>query len=250
MKILLRLSISICSLSVCLAVAVQAQSRPAPSLTDDDLAPVAVSKPANVSPAAADGKAKADGKGAEEKKAEGKAENPAETAWNERLRQAQAKVKDLERRADQAELQITQVRNNQNDATRARSTDEINQANNRQSELGQQSRQLREEAAVAQAEVNALLAEGQANGYHVIKADETTRNAEAQEDQSDAQARIQVIQLRITRIRSEMLRTSDNYARNRLRAELQEEEENLNQARNKAQAGRKQKEVTNSQENN
>ncbi len=169
----------------------------------------------------------------------------AERDWNERLRQARERVKDLERRADQAELEIVRLRNiqfspaPQDAGTSAR-------INRQVAELSALMRRLRAEAAVAQHEVNALLEEGEIKQFKLLSLSPTTetgepnlnyyrqRFLELDTDLRDAEARAQVMRLRANDLRRRITInsvTGDNFFIGRLRDQLQETQQGLELAR-------------------
>ncbi len=223
-----------------LATVVVAQARaPLPTLTSDDVvgskpaapAPPAITKDAGKTPlekaSAKDAAATASAKSSEEDP-----KKKAEQEWNERLKKAQQKQSDLERRADQTELQITQLRNQLFSAA-SRSPELNGQINVRISELTTQCNRLRAEAQTAQQEVTTLQAEGRNNAYQVMTASLTSEKGEPdakayqeehgrmQTELRDAQARIDVLQIRLNSVQSEVFKkgNGDNFTLNRLRQE-------------------------------
>lgn len=216
-----------------------AQTRPpTPTLTTDD---VIGARPMTPAPAA-----KEDGKpvAATEKPATkeatsstpataaDEAKKKAEKDWNERLKKAQEVLSDLARRADQSELQITQLRNQLFSAT-SRAPEANGQLNARLSELSGLRNRLRAEAQTAQQEVAKLEAEGQRNAYQTSALSLTNEKGEPdaqafqteytklQSELRDAQARIEVLQMRLNRAQAEVLNrgNGDNFTLNRLRQE-------------------------------
>jgi chromosome segregation ATPase len=237
------LSLTVFGLFTSVAVA---QSRaPLPTLTTDD---VIGSKPAPPAPSAT---AKEAGKTSSEKTVAkdsdatastaasvAPAEDPkkkAEKEWNERLKKAQEKQRDLERRADQVELQITQLRNQLFSAS-AKSPEMNGQINARISELTGQRNRLRAEAQAAQQDVATLESEGHSNAYQVMTVSLTNEKGEPdakayqaeqeklQNDLRDAQARIEVLRVRLNSVQAEVLKkgNGDNFTLNRLRQEREQ----------------------------
>jgi chromosome segregation ATPase len=168
----------------------------------------------------------------------------AEKEWNEKLAKLRERVKDLERRADQAELEVNRLRNFLFSAE-PRDAGTNAQINARISELNELAKQLRAEAKATQAEVDALLAEGEAKKYKIASLSPTTktgepnldyyqsRYAELLSDLRDAEARTQVMQLRINELRrriNDNARTGDNFFLGRLRDELDEAQLGLEKA--------------------
>ncbi|MFN0120605.1 MAG: hypothetical protein ACKV2V_08895 [Blastocatellia bacterium] len=180
-----------------------------------------------------------------------KTEDPAETEWKQRLREAQEKAKTLERNADQVELEIIQVRNQRyNNSNQAASA--LNEGTARIETLTRRNQELRKQAATSQAEVQKMLDEGnkagyqtqaQASGNNNDSRDNTENaNADNTQDIRDLETRQQVIQNRINQISAKIRQTmgsGDNFALNRLRQELRQEQANLEDTRAKAEASRK-----------
>jgi chromosome segregation ATPase len=241
-----------------MVAAQQPPRRPMPTLTDETAAPV---KPAPPAPADASSAAaspatdpakpaapagqKAEGQNADSAQTTDEQQRElAEKDWNEKLSKARERVKDLERRADQAELEVNRLRNFQFSAE-PRDAGTNAQINARVAELNELARRLRAEAKTAQEEVDALLAEGAEKNYKIAKLSPTTKTgavnleyyesrfAELQSELRDAMARAQVMQLRINALRfriNDNARTGDNFFLGRLRGELQEAEGGLEQA--------------------
>jgi chromosome segregation ATPase len=220
-----------------MAVTVLAQQppRPMPVMTNDQALPLRSDADANKteSPKAAAPQTQSDKQG-----------DAAEQAWNEKLAKLRQKVKDLERRADQAELEINRLRNVQFSAE-PRDAGTNAQINARVSELNELARQLRAEAKATQDELEALLAEGEAKKYKIAELPLTTKTGEPnldyyqsrlvelQSDLRDAEARAQVMQLRINEIRLRIngnAVSGDNFFLGRLRDELQEAQEGFDKA--------------------
>jgi chromosome segregation ATPase len=173
----------------------------------------------------------------------------AEQEWNERLSTAQDKLRELERRADNAELEITRLRNAQfSSAPKDTNTDA--DINARVAELAGQVRTLREQAKNAQAEVDALKHEGEEKKYKRAEGSAKlsdgspnvsyyqSRIAELRQELSAADTRIQVIQLRINDLSTRIRKNSggdgsDVFALRRLKTSLQEEQKNLAEAQAK-----------------
>lgn len=193
-----------------------------------------------------------------------KAENEtAENEWNEKLRAAQQKVAELKRNADSKELEISRLRNQQFSAT-AKDAGDSAAINARAERLASEVRNLREEAARAQAEVAVLRQEGEQKEYKIAQESATrpdgSPNAGYYESRltilktelSDADTAMQVIQLRINdltlRLRKNVggldekgrrTNSSDVFAIRRLKTALQEEEQKLSEAQQKrAEAAR------------
>lgn len=184
--------------------------------------------------------------------------------WNEKFRAAQARAKELERRADGVELDIGRLRNQLFDAAPKDAGDNT-AISARLNQLASQLQSLRAQAAAAQAEVDALKREGEAHKFQFNEGSPKladgrpnlkyyqSRMAELRQDFNDAVNRQQVIQLRLndlnTRIRKNSggvdeqgraSNTSDAFAIRRLRTALQEEQKKMTEAEDKkSEASRK-----------
>ena len=134
----------------------------------------------------------------------------AERDWNARLLQARERARDLERRADEADLTATQSRNNIFHAD----ANALNTNNARVAELRGYVRAYRAEARAAQEAVNRLLDEGREDGFQLYALSPTLKNGEPnleyyrsrfltlQRDWQDAQARADVLQQRVNRLQT------------------------------------------------
>jgi DNA repair exonuclease SbcCD ATPase subunit len=186
----------------------------------------------------------------------------AEKAWNERLKKAREKAKDLERRADQAELEMNRVRNFLFSAE-PRDAGTNGMLLNRITELNAIQRRLREEAAIAHREVEATLDEGATRRFRELTLSPTTpsgdpnleyytsRYAELRQELTDAEMRTAVMQLRVNDINRRITGNAgnfisfggggsipsggDNFFLGRLRDELQIVEDALGHARTRMQ---------------
>lgn len=230
-----------------IAVGAAAQSRDVPTLTTDDVinarrtAPRAESplKPTSPQHKSSSSQSEAASATAERQP------RPGERAWNEALRQARAKLKDLERSADQTELEIARLRSAQFDPTRPQAPEDSGRINAQVADLTAKLKALRAEAKAAQERVDALLAEGEAKGYEVETIELQKKNgepnlagyrqrfAELKTELHDATARAEVLQLRINNIYGEQRRNEngDNFYLGRLRAERAEVAAELDRVR-------------------
>ena len=222
-----------------LTTVVGAQSRaPIPTLTSEDV--IGTKQVVSKTPATEIGKNSSQSEKALAKDAVStapvkSAEDPkkkAEKDWNERLKKAREKLSELERRADQAELQMTQLRNQLFSAT-SRGPELNSQLNARIGEFTEQRNRLRAEAQIAQQEVTTLQSEGRNNSYQVIEATLVNEKGEPdvkayqveqeklQNELRDAQARVEVLQIRLNSVQGEVLKkgNGDNFTLNRLRQE-------------------------------
>ena len=160
----------------------------------------------------------------------------AEKDWNAKLGQAQEKVSGLERQADQSELEIARLRNQLFSAD-AKLPEARGQLVTQMGELTAQMNKLRTDAKIAQKDVDTLIADGKANNYKTENAAQAGEKSDSdphakqkaeqklKTELSDAQARIEILQLRLNSNHAETLRkgSGDNFTLNRLR----EEKENI-----------------------
>ena len=169
----------------------------------------------------------------------------AQQAWNERLQKSRNRVKDMERRMDQTEIEINRLCNFLSGAE-PRSTKIQNQTAAHVAELTAQLHRLRDEAVIAQEEADAILAEGAAKKFKVESLAPTTpsgepnllyyraRFDELQMDRRDSELRAWVMQLRITDLNRRITLnsgTGDNFFIGRLRDELQQAQRGMELAR-------------------
>ncbi len=225
----------------------QQPPRPTPTMTGDQ-----VVIPPSATPAATPDANKNANKAESAPPTQGDNQDAAEKAWNEKLAKLREKVKDLERRADQAELEINRLRNFQFSAE-PRDAGANAQINARVAELTELALKLRAEAKATQSEVDALLAEGEAKKYKLAAPSPTTatgepnldyyrtRLAELETELHDAEARAQVMQLRMNEIRLRIngnAVSGDNFFLGRLRSELQEAQEGFDKAQARISAVR------------
>lgn len=239
------------SLFLLLATNLAAQSKaPIPTLTTDDVIGARPTAPGTSSPVNDAAKPPAEktaptGTTATPTTATAdETKKKAEKDWNNRLKQAQERHQELERRADQTELQITQLRNQLFSAT-ARAPETNSQLNTQISEFTALRNRLRAEAQAAQQDVAKLEAEGQANAYQVARVSLTNEKGEpnstayqAEQDRlrneiQDAQARLTVLQIRLNNVQAEVLNRSngDNFTLNRLRQEREQVTTELKETR-------------------
>ncbi len=246
-----------------LATLVMAQTKaPLPTLTSDDVIGTKPSVP--MPPTSAKDAQKAavepakDATATASVKSEADPKKKAEKEWSERLKKAQEKQSDLERRADQIELQITQQRNQLFSAA-ARAPETNGQINAHISELSELRNQLRAKAQSAQQEVATLQSEGRNNTYQVSETSLTNEQGapdakayqaeqeKLQTELRDAQARVEVLQIRLNSVQGDVLKkgNGDNFTLNRLRqerertiSELAETRTRIEDLSNKLQAHR------------
>ena len=171
--------------------------------------------------------------------------NLEERNWNERLKAAQARVKELNRQADQTELEINRVKNFLYGAE-PRPANEHKNMINQIGMLTEDLRTLRAEAARAQAQVDAILDEGTVRGFRVLSRGLTTRSgapstdafrqryAELVQELNDLKSRESVLQLRANDVFRRILinsGTGDEFYNNSLRDDKYESQSELENAR-------------------
>jgi hypothetical protein len=171
--------------------------------------------------------------------------NLDERNWNDRLKAAQERVKELNRRADQTELEINRLRNFLYGAE-PRPANEHKNVINQISLLTEDLRTLRAEAARAQTQVDAILDEGTVRGFRVLSAGLTTRSgrpstdafrqryASLNQELADLRSRESVLQLRANDIFRRILinsGTGDEFYNNSLRDDKYESQSELENTR-------------------
>jgi len=210
--------------------------------TDDVLGPVA-------QPLAGSKEAKAEGteaKAGAKKGSEAKV-SPEELAWRERVKTARARAKDLQRAAEEAELRITELRNElgasgQSAAYRNNTAAELEQA-------GKRAVELRAEARAAADDLNELLDYGKQKGFTEAaepkpesedgKPNEEyyrARLAELTEQINGAQRQIQLYDNRVRDISQRILmnggkRGGDNFYTLQLQQDRQDAQQKLDDAK-------------------
>ncbi|MBI3653166.1 MAG: hypothetical protein HY231_19230 [Acidobacteria bacterium] len=157
----------------------------------------------------------------------------AEMAWSIRLRIAQERARDLERRADATELEINRLQNRLFSGEPRPSKTQVEWIANI-GELTRELRRLRGEAQIARAQVEELLDEGVAAGFRAYATTTAlqlqegmsagqyyrTRDGELKTELSDTERRAEVMQLRINDLSRRILLNSgsgDEFYNARLR---------------------------------
>lgn len=238
-----------------ISTVVLSQSRkPAPTLTTDDVIATRPSTPVPTSEANKTPQPKAPGTAAQPTPPTPAAtaeetKKGAEKNWNEQVRQAQEKARNLALQADQTELQITQLRNQLFSAT-ARPPEAQGQINNQIAQLSAQATQLRAASQAAQQAVETLQAEGKAKEYQLQAVALTNEKGEPnqsayqdeysklQNELQAARARLEVLQLRVTNNQSDTLKkgNGDNFTLNRMRQEREQLSTEIADTRTKIEA--------------
>lgn len=213
--------------------------RPVPSLTTDDIVSPSTS-PASGSPTKAGeaekGTAGSSSSPAKDKQAAQKpqAENAeaaiTETEWNAKVKQAQERTAELDRRADQGELEINDLRNFLKSAKER--TPEANQQVLEQiNKIADAVRQLKAASASAREDLTHLMKDGGEAGFKVSekplvdssgKPDLSAIQEEsekARQEIKDAQARIDLLQVQLNGVQAGIYKaqTADNFALGKLR---------------------------------
>ena len=213
--------------------------RPVPSLTTDDIVSPSTS-PASGSPTKAGeaekGTAGSSSSPAKDKQAAQKpqAKNAeaaiTETEWNAKVKQAQERTAELDRRADQGELEINDLRNFLKSAKER--TPEANQQVLEQiNKIADAVRQLKAASASAREDLTHLMKDGGEAGFKVSekplvdssgKPDLSAIQEEsekARQEIKDAQARIDLLQVQLNGVQAGIYKaqTADNFALGKLR---------------------------------
>lgn len=213
--------------------------RPVPSLTTDDIVSPSTS-PASGSPTKAGeaekGTAGSSSSPAKDKQAAQKAQAKnaeaaiTETEWNAKVKQAQERAAELDRRADQGELEINDLRNFLKSAKER--TPEANQQVLEQiNKIADAVRQLKAASASAREDLSHLMKDGGEAGFKVSekplvdssgKPDLSAIQEEsekARQEIKDAQARIDLLQVQLNGVQAGIYKaqTADNFALGKLR---------------------------------
>ena len=236
-------------LAICAAAQQPAQRKPAPRMTDDDVAqPVATTPSDETKDAPADAKAEA-GK-PEAAKGEKKVVSADEAAWRERVAQAREKAKALERAAEEAELRITSLRNEL--GVSGRSPQYRNQIAADLEAAGQKLNGLRKQSSEANADLKDLLEYGKEKGYSEAEGPKATTGegkaneefyrakfATLNEEIQTAERRMQLYADRVRDIQQRILSTGssgsgkkggDNFTIAQLQQEKEEAQHSLDDA--------------------
>ncbi len=175
--------------------------------------------------------------------------SPAEQAWRQQLSAAESNARDAQARADEAEIQLTNLRNN----IGVQSTvDERNALMQQIEQQGAIISQARADAAKAKDELAAVKAEGRMNDYSPDPGPSKTvaggganaqyyqqRYDKALSDQTDAERRIQLYQDRVNMARSQLNLNSgsgDAFTQARYTDALNQAESDLAKAQNELAA--------------
>ncbi len=167
-------------------------------------------------------------------------ENADEKNWNSKLLETQEREKNLERQANQTELEIAKLKNQLRSAT-ARTTSEQEQLMARINQLAGHVSRLKAEADVAQKETDVVMKEGASQGYKLIPPTLTNEKGEPdansyrnesarlQTEIQDAQSAIEVLQLQLNKIRAESIQKAngDKFTLNRLKGEREKIEQEV-----------------------
>jgi len=237
------------ALPVC-TMAQQPQPTPTPkkipTLRTEDVLPHGTVVDEVESPAGAkkpDGAKPSVGKG--EKAAAEKPEvSPEEQMWRDNIKEARQRAESAERSAEEAELKITDLRNQLNTPGR-----DPRDRNAIVAEMGQQAesaKQLRDEAKQAKEELRKIEEDGRDNGYKEEAGPAPTTEGGKPNEQyyrerfekltqaaQDAQRRIQLYEDRVRDLNQRITnnsRTGDNYFIGRLQEDLSEAQKSLQEA--------------------
>jgi DNA repair exonuclease SbcCD ATPase subunit len=224
------------------------QPKKIPTLTNEDVArsgvPEIVEAPA----------APTDKKDAADAKAEKKPEvSPAEAAWRSSVKQAREHAEQTQRAAEEAELHVTELRNQS--AAPGQDARDRNEVLAQMDEEGEHVKTLQADAREAKRDLNKLLDDGREKGYHEEEGPSATtkdgrpndnyykeRFDKLNQQLQDAQRRAQLYQDRVADINQRITqnsRTGDNYYIAKLQEDLSSARESLQEAeaaRDKAQS--------------
>lgn len=251
-------------LSICVANAQQPAvgRKKIPRLTTDDViqpvtaqpdAEAAKAEDANKTEAAKTEVAKADGAKAEDAKQPAEAKvSTEESAWRERASKARERAKALERAAEEAELRITNLKNDlgvsgQSARYRNETAAELDSA-------GQKLSELRSQARAAKDDLNQLLEYGKENKFGESQGPKATSSdgkpnedyyrakfATLNEEMQSANRRIQLYENRVRDLQQHiLLNGGKNGGDNFYTAQLQQDKEEAQQSLDEARAARSQ----------
>ncbi|HZS44522.1 MAG TPA: hypothetical protein VFC63_05425 [Blastocatellia bacterium] len=244
----------------------QQKKKPTPTLETDDVIPVTtktepppVTKPAEKKEdGKPDGKTeekkddstKSDKAGAQEDAKEEKKDDPAEQDWRQRIRAARETVKALRRQTQEAELQMTALRNTTSAVNNT--PDSLNARSNALNANGQQIAALREQLAQASDQLNQLSQEGITNKYHEVSLKPTndkgepnedyykSRYADLLDDVNDAERRVRLQEYQINDLKTQLMATGgqkgkkgggDNFAGLKIQSQIDQAQIELDLAR-------------------
>lgn len=231
-------------LGICALAQQPTERKRTPRMTSDDLTqpgPPASAEGSDAS--AADAKADAakveGGKG--EKK---KPVSDDEEGWRERVRLAREKAKELERSRDEAELRVTNLRNDL--GVSGRDSQTRNQIASEIETAGQELNDLRKKARDAQADLKDLLDYGREKGFSEAEGPKATNEegkanesyyrakfAELSEEIQTADRQVQVYENRVRDIQQRILNTSgtgDNFTLSQLQQDKADAQRSLEDA--------------------
>jgi hypothetical protein len=174
-------ALALISLFAIVAAAQQpAPRKPTPRMTSDDMVQPVASSPVDAGDTTADAKADPSkgGAGAGEKKTPASAD---EVSWRERVKAARSKAKELDKSRDEAELKVTELRNEL--GVSGRSAQDRNQTVADMDAAGVHLNELRNEARDANTDLKDLVAYGKERGYSEEEGPKaTTGEGKANED--------------------------------------------------------------------
>ncbi len=181
------------------------------------------------------------------KKIEG---NPEEKLWNEKLQRSKEKAAQLARLADQADLEINQLRNKLSSA-QSSSPEQKREALDKIAKLSKALSELRESAQSSQSEVDEAVTNGKEKEFKVSapklinekgEVDHQAVNEQSikyQQEVIDAQFRIQLMQLQLSKLHNQGNQNADRYKLNQInteREQINQEIEKMNSKISEASA--------------
>jgi hypothetical protein len=242
------------SLVLCLVLATSAagqQQVPAkkrvPKLTSEDVArakqtTVEVVDEAEAGTATAEPKAEEAGKPAAKAVADAKVD-PEEASWRERVERARERAKGAQRAAEEAELQITELRNRL--GTSGGTARDRNDTAAELDRMGPRIRELREEARVAETELKELLDDGKKKSFSEAPGPKSTvesgepndeyyrsKHAQATQAIEDAERKMQLYENRIRDFNERLNHPSvDRFSAAQLQQDREDAQQKLEEAR-------------------
>jgi hypothetical protein len=211
---------------------------PVPSMTSDDVLGYRPVRPVEA-PSAGQPKT-----GDEAKAAEGEKPSAAEVSWREAIKAARKQADSTQRRAEETELRITDLRNQL--GAPGQGAGDRNQTMSDLGTVGDTLKQQKAEAREAADALNKLLEEGRQKGYKEEQGPPSvSKNGEANEDYyrskfaeltkslEDAQRRIQLYQNKVNELNQSITgnaRSGDNFFIGQLQEQRDEAQHSLEQA--------------------
>ena len=170
--------------------------------------------------------------------------NPDEKLWNEKLQRAKEKAAQEARLADQTELEINQLRNKLTSAQPS-SPEQKRETLEKIAKLSKTLSVLKESAQSSQSEVTEAIAGGKEKEYKIAEPKLTNEKGEIdnqavseqvsknQQEVTDAQARIQLLELQLNKLHSQSNQNGDRYKLNQINIEREQVKQEIEKMKSK-----------------